>query len=78
MGEAEAIKLLTDLKLVEYRTIFETVNAQGLHQLKHLAHESREFEQCLKQFQTCQGKSVSNFFLLLFLTFYNWFCQLCY
>lgn len=55
-----------DLKLIEFRSIFERVNAQSMHEIEHLMRESSDFEYCYKHFLACQGKSVRSIRLFLF------------
>lgn len=49
------------MKLIEFRSLFERINAQSLHELDNLMKESTDFEYCYKHFIACQGKSVSCF-----------------
>lgn len=60
-GQIESLKLCVDLKLIEFRSIFERINAQSMHEIENLMKESTDFEYCYKHFLACQGKSVSCF-----------------
>ena len=58
VGEIEAIKVCTDLKLAEYRSFLQRINAQSAYELDHLIRESTDFEYTYKHFIACQAKSV--------------------
>lgn len=47
------------MKLIEYRSLFERIHAQSLHEMDNLMKESTDFEYCYKHFVACQGKAVS-------------------
>lgn len=58
-GVIEALEISVDMKLIEFRSLFERINAQSLHELDNLMKESTDFEYCYKHFVACQGKAVS-------------------
>ena len=47
-----------ELRLQEFRSMFERVNTQGLHAIENLMKESTDFEYCYKHFMASQGKMV--------------------
>jgi hypothetical protein len=55
------------MKLIEFRSLFERINAQSLHELDNLMKESTDFEYCYKHFVACQGKAVSVCAKIMFL-----------
>lgn len=55
--------MCVDLKLIEFRSIFERINAQSMHEIENLMKESTDFEYCYKHFLACQGKSVRSFLI---------------
>ena len=57
-GELESKKLPLDLVLLEFRIIFERLNAEGPKVIKNLMRESHEFGECYKRYFSCQGKAV--------------------
>jgi hypothetical protein len=52
--------------LNEFRSMFERVHAQGIHEIDVLMKESVNFEYCYKHFLNAQGKMVRDFYIILF------------
>lgn len=57
-GEIESLKLVLDVKLTEFRSMFEKINQQGQYDLHNMRKECHEFDVCYKFFLACQGKSL--------------------
>jgi hypothetical protein len=65
-GEIDALQISVGLKLNEFRSMFERVHAQGIHEIDVLMKESVNFGYCYKQFLNAQGKMVSDFYIIFF------------
>jgi hypothetical protein len=69
IGELEVLKVWSDIQLVEYRTVFNTLKARNLMVQGGTLQNSREFEASLKLFTSCQGKLVSCSVLVFYLAY---------
>ena len=58
LGEIEANKIMVDLILHEYRTMFERINGISAHEMSNLMKESEDFRYNYKYFLACQGKTA--------------------
>ena len=59
-GEIEACKIGVDLRLHEFRALFERINAISIHELANTMKESVDFSNCYKYYLVCQGQIVSD------------------
>lgn len=59
MGEIEAMKVWAEVQMVEYRAIFERVNASSITALPSLTQTVKSFEASYNTFVACQGCCAS-------------------